>query len=67
MRLKNGQKSSDRNHFQPSAARRQAFPERFGFREAYWVCHYSLAELWSGLVSFSKSVERARHSVHYNI
>lgn len=42
-------------------------PDKIGFREAFWVCHLSLAHMWNGLLSFIDEFNRVRNSVHYNI
>lgn len=48
-------------------ARSERLPETFGFREALWLCSYSLAKGCSDLLQFARRVEKVRTSVRYNI
>lgn len=46
---------------------RRDFPGKFGWKEAFGVCQLSLAEIWTGVVSFLERFNEARNSIRYNI
>jgi len=46
---------------------RSSYGGSFGFLDAYRFANYSLASLWSNLVSFLHVVNAMRTSVRYNI